>query len=145
MPDGGALNTVRLSDSTRGVRAAAVIRAGGGLVAFPTETVYGLGVDANDAAVAARLRRQGPAGDNPLIVHLAKPRSARPSLALPPLVAVLAGRFWPGPLTLVVPRARGRRRSGGRRAGDRRRPGAGASPRARLLARLRRAVRRAQR
>ena len=53
MPDGGALNTVRLSDSTRGVRAAVGLLAEGGLVAFPTETVYGLGADARNARAVA--------------------------------------------------------------------------------------------
>src|SRR5688500_2134136 len=86
-------------------RAAAVIRAGG-LVAFPTETVYGLGVHAMDAAAVRRLfAAKGRPANDPLIVHLADASQlSTVAQSLPPLVAALAARFWPGPLTLVVPR-----------------------------------------
>jgi L-threonylcarbamoyladenylate synthase len=86
--------------------AAAVLRAGG-LVAFPTETVYGLGADALDAAAVARIfaAKERPSFD-PLIVHLAAAAElaahAHPADAADPRVARLAARFWPGPLTLVV-------------------------------------------
>src|SRR3954466_6679201 len=86
-------------------RAAAVLRAGG-LVAFPTETVYGLGANALDAAAVARIfTAKGRPPTNPLIVHLAEPAQA-PHLvtAWPATAARLAERFWPGPLTLVLPR-----------------------------------------
>lgn len=85
--------------------AAAVIRRGG-LVAFPTETVYGLGANAFDARAVARVfeAKARPSFD-PLIVHLASaddlPRVAQ---AADPRVPRLAARFWPGPLTLVLPR-----------------------------------------
>jgi L-threonylcarbamoyladenylate synthase len=87
-------------------RAADCLRAGG-LVAFPTETVYGLGVDALNTVAVARLfaAKQRPASD-PLIVHVST-ASAIVSLvaAQPPSVAGLAARFWPGPLTMILPRA----------------------------------------
>ena len=87
-------------------RAAEVIRAGG-LVAFPTETVYGLGANALDAVAVGRIyAAKGRDAGDPLIVHL--PSAARlPDVArdLPPVVDLLGARFWPGPLTLVVPRA----------------------------------------
>ena len=87
-------------------RAAAVI-CDGGLVAFPTETVYGLGADATSAAAVARIfeAKQRPASD-PLIVHVAAPDEvAHVAFDPPPLAARLAEGFWPGPLTLVLPRA----------------------------------------
>lgn len=86
-------------------RAAAVIRAGG-LVAFPTETVYGLGANALDSDAVARIFRakERPTFD-PLIVHLVAAESLREVVSHVPDVAVaLAARFWPGPLTLVLPR-----------------------------------------
>jgi len=86
--------------------AAACLRRGG-LVAFPTETVYGLGVDALDAAAVRRLfAAKGRPADDPLIVHIAS-LDALASLvaAPPPAVAALAARFWPGPLTLVLRRS----------------------------------------
>ncbi|WP_406046437.1 L-threonylcarbamoyladenylate synthase [Micromonospora sp. NBC_00898] len=85
--------------------AAAVLRAGG-LVAFPTETVYGLGANALDARAAARIfeAKARPSFD-PLITHLADAADL-PGLvgAMPPAVAALVERFWPGPLTLIVDR-----------------------------------------
>ncbi len=85
--------------------AAAVLR-GGGLVAFPTETVYGLGADALDARAVARIfeAKARPAFD-PLIVHLAG-LEGLPAVAddADPRIRPLAARFWPGPLTLVLPR-----------------------------------------
>jgi L-threonylcarbamoyladenylate synthase len=87
-------------------RAAAVLRAGG-LVAFPTETVYGLGANALDAAAVGRIfAAKGRPANNPLIVHVADEVGARQVAAdWPPSAARLAGRFWPGPLTLVLPKA----------------------------------------
>ena len=81
MPDGGALNTVTLSDGDRGVRAAVGLLAAGNLVAFPTETVYGLGADARCArAVAGVYAAKGRPSFNPLIVHVAD-RPAAQALA----------------------------------------------------------------
>ena len=87
--------------------AASIIRAGG-LVAFPTETVYGLGADGLNATAVKRIftAKQRPASD-PLILHLAEPGwLERVSVldGLEGVVAALAERFWPGPLTLVLPR-----------------------------------------
>ena len=84
-------------------RAAAVLRAGG-LVAFPTETVYGLGANALDPAAVARIfAAKGRPATNPLIVHVAEPGEAlRVAAAWPEAAARLAERFWPGPLTLVL-------------------------------------------
>ncbi|MHB8945473.1 MAG: L-threonylcarbamoyladenylate synthase [Bacillota bacterium] len=86
--------------------AAAVIRAGG-LVAFPTETVYGLGTNGLDEDAVARIFvAKGRPQDNPLILHVAAPDEVRPLLkAVPPEAERLMGRFWPGPLTLVLPRS----------------------------------------
>lgn len=85
---------------------AARVLAAGGLVAFPTETVYGLGADAlNPQAVARIFQAKGRPADNPLIVHVAGVRQLAELVAeLPPAVDVLARHFWPGPLTLVLPR-----------------------------------------
>jgi L-threonylcarbamoyladenylate synthase len=85
--------------------AADVIRAGG-LVAFPTETVYGLGANALDEAAARRVfaAKERPA-DDPLIVHLASAADLpRVAGRRPRWLDELAARFWPGPLTLVLPR-----------------------------------------
>ncbi|MDE3126626.1 MAG: threonylcarbamoyl-AMP synthase [Gemmatimonadota bacterium] len=86
-------------------RAAAAIRAGG-LVAFPTETVYGLGAHALDPSAVARIyaAKERPAY-NPLIVHVADAAGARALVAeWPDAAERLARAFWPGPLTLVLPR-----------------------------------------
>lgn len=89
-------------------RAAAILRAGG-LVAFPTETVYGLGADAaNPAAVAKIFAAKGRPQNHPLIVHLSD--SAQLPLwaaEIPESAHKLAAAFWPGPLTLVLKRAAG--------------------------------------
>lgn len=79
----------------------------GGVVAFPTETVYGLGADAqNPAAVRKVFELKGRPATHPLIVHLDHPRLLeRWVLEVPPPAQALADRFWPGPLTLVLRRA----------------------------------------
>jgi len=76
----------------------------GGLLAFPTETVYGLGADAlNSAAVRAIFAAKGRPADNPLIVHVSRADEAFALAArVPELAARLAALFWPGPLTLVL-------------------------------------------
>lgn len=76
----------------------------GGLVAFPTETVYGLGADArNPDAIRAIFRRKGRPEHNPLIAHVADIAAARAlTTEWPPLAQTLAQRFWPGPLSLVL-------------------------------------------
>ena len=85
--------------------AAAIIRAGG-LVAFPTETVYGLGADATSAAAVAKIfAAKGRPSYNPLIVHVSDADAARAVVSRWPNTARdLATRFWPGPLTLVLPK-----------------------------------------
>ncbi|WDZ87973.1 L-threonylcarbamoyladenylate synthase [Micromonospora cathayae] len=89
-----------------GVAEAAAVLRSGGLVAFPTETVYGLGANALDGHAAARIfaAKARPSFD-PLITHLADPADLTGLVgAVPPTVAALAERFWPGPLTLIVDR-----------------------------------------
>src|SRR5437763_11837115 len=92
-PDAGAV-----------ARAAAILQRGG-LVAFPTETVYGLGASALDAAAVARIyAAKGRPATNPLIVHVPDVAAAQALAASWPQPAQrLAERFWPGPLTLVLP------------------------------------------
>ena len=87
-------------------RAAQVIRAGR-LVAFPTETVYGLGADALDSvAVAAIYAAKGRPATDPLIVHIAQAEQLQAlAVEIPPLAVELGRRFWPGPLTLVLKRS----------------------------------------
>ncbi len=84
-------------------RAAALLKAGR-LVAFPTETVYGLGADAsNHEAVAAIFRAKGRPADHPVIVHLPSAAAmAEWARDIPDAAWTLAGAFWPGPLTLVL-------------------------------------------
>jgi L-threonylcarbamoyladenylate synthase len=98
-------NTVRLADSARGISAAAGLLRAGELVAFPTETVYGLGADARqDRAVAAIFAAKGRPAFNPLIVHVADLAAAETLADFPAAARALARTFWPGPLTLVLPR-----------------------------------------
>lgn len=86
--------------------ALAVVRRGG-LVAIPTETVYGLAADAsNEAAVRRIFAAKGRPADHPLIVHVADAAAlAHWAATVPPAAAVLAEACWPGPLTVLVPRA----------------------------------------
>ncbi len=86
-------------------RAGSVLRQGG-LVAFPTETVYGLGANALDPQAVARIfTAKGRPAYDPLIVHLASPQDAsRVARSVPPLAQHLWARFAPGPLTLLLPR-----------------------------------------
>jgi L-threonylcarbamoyladenylate synthase len=89
-------------------RAAAALSAGE-LVAFPTETVYGLGARADDDAAVGRIfAAKGRPADHPLIVHVADADGARAFAAqVPPVAVRLVAAFWPGPLTIIVPRAAG--------------------------------------
>ena len=97
--------TTKILDADGINKAAELIKAGE-LVAFPTETVYGLGADAlNEDAVKKIFEAKGRPQDNPLIVHTQDIMSlARLALELPPLAAVLAEAFLPGPLTLILPK-----------------------------------------
>ena len=87
-------------------RAAAQALAAGELVAFPTETVYGLGADAcNDAAIAKIFAAKGRPSDHPLIVHVASPSGvAHFAESVPAFAHKLIATFWPGPLTVILPR-----------------------------------------
>lgn len=89
------------------IAAGAQALAAGRLVAFPTETVYGLGADALDPAAVARVfAAKGRPADHPLICHVASADDLTGLMAHPmPWATALAAAFWPGPLTLVVPRA----------------------------------------
>lgn len=91
--------------STRAIADAAACIRGGGLVAFPTETVYGLGADAtNGKAVAAIFAAKGRPTFNPLIVHVDDSAAGEALVEFNPLARKLADAFWPGALTLVLPR-----------------------------------------
>jgi L-threonylcarbamoyladenylate synthase len=89
------------------VRRAAQILRRGGLVAFPTETVYGLGADASSAQAVARLYRvKARPSDHPVIVHFASSQAAFAwTRDVPDQAKHLAKRFWPGPLTLILKRS----------------------------------------
>jgi L-threonylcarbamoyladenylate synthase len=100
--------TIRLAADADGIAQAAALLREGQLVAFPTETVYGLGADATDeAAVAAIYTAKNRPSFNPLIAHYATPAAAFTDVAPTPLAERLAAAFWPGPLTLVLPRQPG--------------------------------------
>ncbi len=98
------MQTKKLTTSQQHIAQAAHIIRAGGLVAFPTETVYGLGADAFNAdAVAAVYEAKGRPSDNPMIVHIA--RAADMGKLTPTLsrdMVILIENFWPGPLTMVV-------------------------------------------
>lgn len=97
--------TERLMPDAAGLDRAAALLREGQLVAFPTETVYGLGGDAsNAAAVAGIYAAKGRPDFNPLIVHVPDLAAARALAVMTPLAERLAAAFWPGPLTLVMPR-----------------------------------------
>src|SRR5580704_2241520 len=86
---------------------AARLLAGGGLVAFPTETVYGLGADATNPAAIARLyQAKGRPAFNPLIAHVSDLAAAMRIGCFDTTAIALAEAFWPGPLTLVLPKTK---------------------------------------
>jgi L-threonylcarbamoyladenylate synthase len=98
---------MRLDGADRqAIERAADLLAAGELVAFPTETVYGLGARADDpAAVLKIFRAKGRPENHPLIVHVAEPAQIMPFAAeVPALAQRLIDAFWPGPLTLILPR-----------------------------------------
>ena len=103
------MNT-RLLDPTRdetALQQAGALLAAGEVVGMPTETVYGLAANALDGAAAAKIfHAKGRPQDNPLIVHIADVAELAPLVrAVPPAALQLAERFWPGPLTMILPRA----------------------------------------
>ena len=98
---------VILSTSPDNIAQAAALIDSGELVAFPTETVYGLGGDAtNDTAVATIFEAKGRPRFNPLIVHFAETKAATKEVDFNSLATQLAEAFWPGALTLILPRAK---------------------------------------
>ncbi len=100
--------TRRLAPDAAGIAEAAAILRAAGAVAFPTETVYGLGADATDGEAVARIyeAKQRPRF-NPLIAHLPDATAAQSHGLFNDAARALASAFWPGPLTLVVPVAPG--------------------------------------
>lgn len=107
IPDFLILNSVPMSAFSTDTRQAARILESGGLVAFPTETVYGLGADAeNPAAIANIYAAKGRPSDHPVIVHLAPEADVGYWVtSIPPEAQALMQAFWPGPLTLILQRA----------------------------------------
>ena len=102
------LKTPILPAGEAAVTAAAHSLRRGGLVAFPTETVYGLGADATNAAAIARLyQAKGRPAFNPLIAHVGDLTAARKIARFDGPALALAEAFWPGPLTLVLPKTDG--------------------------------------
>jgi L-threonylcarbamoyladenylate synthase len=101
------LKTQILPAGEAAVAAAARCLATGGLVAFPTETVYGLGADATNAKAIARLyQAKGRPSFNPLIAHVRNFEAGMRIACFDAQAIALAKAFWPGPLTLVLPKAR---------------------------------------
>jgi L-threonylcarbamoyladenylate synthase len=101
------LKTQILPAGEAAVAAAARVLAEGGLVAFPTETVYGLGADATNPAAIARLyQAKGRPAFNPLITHVGDLAAAQRIARFDAAALALAHAFWPGPLTLVLPKTR---------------------------------------
>ncbi len=99
-----SMKTQILDATSEGIAAAAQILRDEGLVAFPTETVYGLGGDARaDRAVARIFDAKARPHFNPLIVHVPDVEAAAGYAHIPDLARKLAARFWPGPLTMVLP------------------------------------------
>ena len=101
------LNTKVLSDCEDDISVAASILKSGGLVAFPTETVYGLGGDAlSSSAAGAIYAAKGRPSDNPLIVHICDTSSVYElAKKVPENAILLMEAFWPGPLTIILPKA----------------------------------------
>jgi L-threonylcarbamoyladenylate synthase len=98
--------TRRSAGEPDAIGAAARVLQNGGLVAFPTETVYGLGADATNAAAVAKLyAAKGRPAFNPLIAHVTDAAAARRLAIFDAAADALARAFWPGPLTLVLPKA----------------------------------------
>jgi L-threonylcarbamoyladenylate synthase len=100
-----SLETRTMKANARAIADAARVLAAGGLVAFPTETVYGLGADASNGQAVARLyAAKGRPSFNPLIVHVTDTNAAQRLARFDADAARLAAAFWPGPLTLVLPK-----------------------------------------
>ena len=104
---------ILLAFAPESIAACAAAMRAGGIIGFPTETVYGLGADAdNDAAVAQIFIAKGRPADHPLIVHVSSQDGGMSGVAhyaavVPPFAQQLMSAFWPGPLTLILPRRAG--------------------------------------
>jgi L-threonylcarbamoyladenylate synthase len=102
------MTTVPIPATPENIEKAAALIRSGGLVAFPTETVYGLGCDAaNGDAVAAVFEAKGRPQFKPLIIHVADASAAARLVVFNETAATLARAFWPGALTLILPRRAG--------------------------------------
>src|SRR4029077_11192075 len=107
MAEGRQLETAPnvLAADEGNIAAAARLLVAGKLVAFPTETVYGLGGDAtNDRAVASIYEAKGRPQFNPVTIYVPEPDALDPLIEWNDTAHALADQFWPGPLTLVLPR-----------------------------------------
>ncbi len=100
--------TLLLNSDAKGLNRAAALIRGGGIVAFPTETVYGLGASALDVTALEKIfKAKGRPSDNPLIVHIAAfSQLEQVAVDVPERAEKLAEYFWPGPLSLVLPKSR---------------------------------------
>ena len=100
------METKLLSNSTADLQEAAHLLKEGNVVGIPTETVYGLAADArNPEAVRQIFAAKGRPADNPLIVHIAKLEELESvAVSVPELALKLAEKFWPGPLTMILPK-----------------------------------------
>ncbi len=101
------METLKLKDDEKGIKTAAQLLKNGGIVAIPTETVYGLAASAYDnEAIKKVFVAKGRPQDNPLIVHIADFDDTRNIVSeFPEKAKELAARFWPGPLTMVLPKS----------------------------------------
>lgn len=100
------METIRLLDTSEDITQAAQIIKDGGLVAFPTETVYGLGANALDPEAVAKIyEAKGRPSDNPTIVHISQASDVlKLTYTMTADMKVLMKKFWPGPMTMIVPR-----------------------------------------
>lgn len=100
------METIRLLDTSEDITQAAEIIKDGGLVAFPTETVYGLGANALDPEAVAKIyEAKGRPSDNPTIVHISQASDVlKLTYTMTADMKVLMKEFWPGPMTMIVPR-----------------------------------------
>ncbi|MBQ8954364.1 MAG: threonylcarbamoyl-AMP synthase, partial [Clostridia bacterium] len=102
------MNTKLLPVTPESIQEAGEIIRNGGLVGFPTETVYGLGANALDGgAVRAIFEAKGRPGDNPLITHVASEAEIAPLIRgdIPAAARALMNAYWPGPMTLIFPKS----------------------------------------
>ncbi len=101
------MNTLIVTPDKENIEKAGACIREGGLVAFPTETVYGLGANALDAEAAKKIyTAKGRPSDNPLIVHISALSEMAPLVShIPESALLLAERFWPGPLTMILPKS----------------------------------------